>query len=210
MKFSEHSNPDTFCTGLEKFEQRFAHKCESLTTSVVSSPNFLDGHLTDLKIPRFNKEKLLGLCYLSNFAGELRFWLQESIEKELTRRYNPNSNLDEKQKQILFLSKILMSGKAQARQFLIETDLWTEREFFGNYLNEHMLAVCFKIIKFKRPSDKVRKPQRKRGYNDKGSRRPSHEWQPKYDHSLTKLHLEIELERQKEFDTLSLIQGFLE
>jgi hypothetical protein len=212
MRFSEHSNPDTFVKGLEKFEQRFMLKCESLTTTVVDSPNFLENYLTELKIPKFNKDKLLALCYLSNFAGDLRFWLQESIEKELSRRYNQNGKLDEKQETILFLSKILMSGKAQSRQFLIDTDLWTEREFFGNYLNEHMLAVCEKIIKFKRPSAKVKKPQRKRGYNDKGSRRPSHEkHEPEFaDANLTKLHMEIELERQKESDMLALIQGFLD
>lgn len=212
MRFSVNSNPDTFVNGLEKFEQRFARKCESLTTSVVVSSNFLERFTTELKIPRFNKEKLLALCYLSNFAGDLRFWLQESIEKELTRRYNPNNKLDDKQEEILFISKILMSGKATARQFLIDTELWTDREFFGNYLNEHMLEVSEKIIKFKRPSTKLRKPQRKRGYNDKGSRRPSHEQhEPKLpDASLTQLHLEIELERQKESDMLALIQGFLE
>lgn len=212
MRFSECSNPITFVKGLEKFEQRFARKCESLTTSVVVNPNFLESYTTELKIPKFNKEKLLALCYLSNFAGELRFWLQESLEKELARRYSPNRKLDEKQEQILFLAKILMSGKAKARQFLIETTLWSEREFFGNYLNEHMISVSEKIIKFKRPSTKVVKPQRKRGYNDKGSRRPSHEQhEPKLpDASLTRLHLEIELERQKESDMLALIQGFLE
>jgi len=210
MRFSESSNPDTFCKGLAPFEERFAHKCESLTTTVVDSPNFLENYLTELKIPKFDKNKLLALCYLSNFAGELRFWLQESIEKELSRRYNQNGKLDEKQEQILFLSKILMSGKATARQFLIDTELWTEREFFGNYLTEQMLEVCEKFIKFKRPSTKVKKPQRKRGYNDKGSRRPSHEWLPRHDVELTKLHYEIELERQKESDMLALIQGFLD
>lgn len=210
MRFSENSSPTTLIAGLEKFEHRFSQKCESLTTSVVDSPNFLETFTTELIIPKFDKQRFLALCYLSNFAGDLRFWLQESLEKELSRRYNPNGDLDDKQKQIVFIAKILMSGKAQAREFLIQTDLWTEREFFGNYLNNRMIEICENLIKFKKKSTKVKKPQRKRGYNDKGSRRPSHCWKPKSDISLTKLHHEIELERQKESDTLALIQGFLE
>jgi hypothetical protein len=211
MRFSETSKPADFIAGLEPFEQRFARKCESLTTSVVSNPNFLDFRLTELKIPKFKKEKLLALCYLSNFAGDLRFWLQESIEKELERRYPSTSILDEKQEQILFLSKILMSGEAHAKQFLIDTTLWTTREFFGNYLNEHTLEVLEKYLDFKRPSNTVKRPQRKRGYNDKGSRRPSHKQRPSVpDANLSLLHFQLELERQKQSDTLALIQGYLE
>jgi hypothetical protein len=52
----------------------------------------------------------------------------------------------------------------------------------------------------------VVKPIRRRGYKDKGSRRPAHRWLAKYDFSFTEYQLQLEEEKLL---TQQLIQTFL-
>lgn len=61
----------------------------------------------------------------------------------------------------------------------------TDEEWFGNLLP--LMVRVVKAIRFKKQyifqterSSKVRKPQRKRGYSDKGSLRPSHRWTERF------------------------------
>jgi len=62
--------------------------------------------------------------------------------------------------------------------YLLEISQISERELFGNYLK--LIPKALKQIVFKdRRQQKVKRPQRKRGYNDHGSRRPLHKWLPR-------------------------------
>ena len=93
--------------------------------------------------------------------------------------------------------------------YLQETNLWHTRDFFGNILN-----CNYKLDKFFRKRSECRrtKPrfsQRKRGYDDHGSRVEDHKKQPKYDWTLTQLQNKIEEER-KTFDQMDdFLLGFL-
>lgn len=54
----------------------------------------------------------------------------------------------------------------------------SDRELFGNYVRQ--IDKALKNVVFKdRRRQKVKRPQRKRGYNDHGSRRPDVKWLPK-------------------------------
>jgi hypothetical protein len=61
--------------------------------------------------------------------------------------------------------------------YFTEIEKISTRELFGNYLR--ILETAFSRINLRdRRKNKVKKPKRKRGYNDHGSRRPEHKWLP--------------------------------
>jgi hypothetical protein len=105
---------------------------------------------------------------------------------------------------------ILISSKENMEKFLFETNSCTGSEIFGNYLNNDLkdlmklLNSSREIKVFDLPS--VVKPIRRRGYKDKGSRRPAHRWLAKYDFSFTEYQLQLEEEKLL---TQQLIQTFL-
>lgn len=103
----------------------------------------------------------------------------------------------------------LLGNKVKMQLFLIQTQLWHSREFFGNIVGKNVNLNRF--LKFRRTQkkEKIIFPQRKRGYDDHGSRRPSHKWKPDFDISLTLKQNELERERESLNDTLSLIEGML-
>lgn len=69
----------------------------------------------------------------------------------------------------------------------------SEGDFYGNFVPRMVQAL--KSIKLRRryisvmeDTRKVKKPQRKRGYSDKGSRRPFHKWLPWNAYAKEELH----------------------
>jgi hypothetical protein len=101
--------------------------------------------------------------------------------------------------------KICLTSKEETILFLVETSLFHSRDFFGNLLPK--LRKNLSRTKFKYKSTKVRKPQRKRGYADHGSKCPDEKWQPKADYSLDRLQEKIERERRTSEDSFKIIRG---
>lgn len=56
---------------------------------------------------------------------------------------------------------------------------------------------------------KAKRPKRKRGYDDHGSRTPDHKWKPTEDYTLNEEQHRIEEQRQTIIDTCQIIQGGL-
>lgn len=72
---------------------------------------------------------------------------------------------------------IQLTEDAEKIYYFTEIEKISTRELFGNYLRT--LEDSFnRIILRDRRRNKVKKPKRKRGYNDHGSRRPEHKWLP--------------------------------
>lgn len=92
------------------------------------------------------------------------------------------SHLNKKQRLEL---AILLSSKENMEKYLYRTERYSGSEIFGNILGND-LQDLLKELKFLRKTKKhPRKTIRRRGYKDKGSRRPSHRWLPRFDYSFT-------------------------
>lgn len=104
--------------------------------------------------------------------------------------------------------ELLLSSKAQCLIFLQETTLWHSRDFFGNILNLREMRKTLEAVHPRFESkQKVKKPEFRRGYRDKGSLKFSHEihsyWESRPE------HLELEEQRLSRHNTLLFMMGFL-
>lgn len=111
------------------------------------------------------------------------------------------SHLNDKQNLEL---RILLTSKEICQKYLYETNRYTGNEIFGNILNND-LRDLEKILKVKKRSTKIRKTQRRRGYNDHGSRKPSEKWLPSSDFTFTEYHLRKERKLKLHNQTYSRI-----
>lgn len=170
---------------------------QNLRNRVLDNSNFR-GTSTFFDLRNINLKDFIRLSILSWYLPkEVSIVLRMDLEEKI-KFFSPEDR---------FLLKQFLYSKAEMLIFLQETNLWHSREFFGNILNKkHNLDKYFKLCP---KSTRVKKLQRKRGYQDQGSRVPDHEWLPKSDYSLTDLMLEIETKRQTHLDTLSFVRGVL-
>jgi hypothetical protein len=114
------------------------------------------------------------------------------------------SHLNEKQ---IIEINILLSSKDNCLKYLYETERYTGNEIFGNILMNDLKDLK-RSLKIKRKSVKVIKPQRRRGYNDHGSKRPDEKWLPKFDFTFTEQQLQKEkklFQRQQIINRILLI-----
>lgn len=113
-----------------------------------------------------------------------------------------HSQLSSKQRIELSL---LLSSEDNCKKFLYETKRYTSNEIFGNILKNDMQDLL-RILKISRRISKVRRTQRRRGYNDKGSRKPDWKWLPESDFSLTEYQNEKERKQYQELKIIQLLQ----
>lgn len=165
----------------KKLSKMFHENIKILRSAVIDNPTFL--RRFRLVLPR-KFHSLRGLCTIwdrlpENIRYEVFLLLEEKIE-----------NFDFKKKLEL---KLLLSPETRY-SYLHRTKKYSSHEIFGNLIQESIKALSeIKILKI---SNKVKKPQRKRGYDDKGTLRSydiwCHTWTPSFDWSLT------DLQNQKE------------
>lgn len=165
----------------KKVKQLFSKDILILRSAVIDNPTFPK----DFRLILPRKFYLLrGLCLIwdklpESLGFEIFLLLEEEIEK-----------LDFKKKLEL---KLLINLKTRY-QYLYRTRRYSSHEIFGNLLHDSQKAIS--EVKISKVCTKVKKPQRKRGYDDKGTLRSydiwSHKWTPSFDWSLT------ELQNQKE------------
>lgn len=149
-------------TGTEKLVRKTSEKrFEFLRTSVCDSPNFCARFYSELTLPR-SKNDLLRAIALSHYGAneEIRVLLRLSLEQRF-------ENYDE-----MSWMKILLD-RSIFEIWLKENAKYTSRSWFGSILEEKLLVRVLKSLRFVARPTKVRKPQRKRGYTDKGSLKPS-------------------------------------
>jgi hypothetical protein len=165
---------------------------------VVDNPTFPVGDTT-FRLKSLKSKELFELALVSWYLPEeLAFLLRLDLE-------NIASKLNDEDFHKVPLM-IVLSSKAVMLLFLQESNLWSSHEFFGNYLQPGLLR---KLRPF-RLSPKVVQPQRKRGYHDQGTRAfDSHHLRARAYWEDTKLHLEIEENRQALKDTIQINLGLL-
>lgn len=191
-------NSIQFCESLDGFFASVPERCMELRMQVVDNPNFLRGNFKLVGLPE-KKNALIGLSIASWYMPtEVRWLLQMEIEQKVK-----HLSLEDR-----FIFNIILSSKAEMIQFLLDTEMWHTRSFFGNIASAGRKSIPG--IKFVKESTKVKKPQRKRGYHDHGTLVPTHCWTPKSDISLTELQNEIEGKRDIFSQMINFVQGLLE
>jgi hypothetical protein len=93
-------------------------------------------------------------------------------------------------------------------KFLYLTQEFSSHEIFGNIVREGLWSLRF--LPVYRRNLEVRKPKRKRGYDDKGSQRPKDKWLPTFDFSFTEVQNEKEKKSDLRQTTLLRILKYLE
>lgn len=135
----------------------------------------------------------------------LQWWFPENLHYRIwldmcQMRF---SWLNEDQRVELF---VLLSDKEICLRSLYLT--YTGNEVFGNLIGNDVQDLR-KELKFSKFHYKYRPTQRKRGYDDKGSRRRAGTWLPDSDFSLTALWVQREEELTHQTKSIDFIINFL-
>lgn len=166
-----HLDPSSFCRQLERHATRLSEECTALRTAVVIDPNF-QRYDSRVIIPGGTTlDDLIRLAIISWYFEDQRVavLLRLALEEHKSRLCSEDA----------FLLDLLLHSKGEMLCFLLETSLWHTRDFFGNLIptndkGRFLIGKRLDRVRFLRKTTRVRHPQRKRGYDDKGSLRPSH------------------------------------
>lgn len=172
-----------------------------LRLAVIDSPTFLQRFETEVVGLPSSKKELLVLAISSWYLPEeFQGVVQVAIEQKIRTRLDDFVEVH-----------LCLKSKSEMILFLLDTKKYSERSFFGNILNGKTVSKVVQKLCWKRKSrpTKVKKPQRKRGYDDKGQLKPVHEWLPKSDYTLTQLQNEIEELKESKENSLKFIEGFI-
>lgn len=185
---------ETFCSNIRSQIE----SCDEffLRTSALVSPKRLERWENRIVL-KDKSSTTLALLAVASWQMEpgigilLRLEIQELVET--------NEDLD--------WLRFLIQSETYCYLWLIETQKWNVREFFGNYLTKNNLTKALKSIRFKfRTTSSPTRVQRRRGYKDKGSLKKDHADQFC---DCTKEHMVLESYRESLQDTYLLLQGFL-
>ena len=183
-----------FCKSVEKVPTEYLN---DLRSNVIDSSNFQN--LTFFRMSGLKLQERLELAIIS-------WYLPEEIGFVIREDLHDSQRLLSLDDQLLI--EIVCSSKAEMLIWLTETSLWHTRDFFGNWPKD-IHGKLRRLLKISPLHRKVKRVQRKRGYDDHGSRVEDHRWLPKFDYTLTEKHRELEQRRQTAKDTFSFIQGML-
>lgn len=186
-----------FNSEVEKAVKRMVQlDLKNLRSDVIDSSNLHCENLTIFNLRGVSLEDQICLGLLSWFIPEeIGLLLRLDLESRL-KYLGPEDRI---------LCQQFLQSKAQSLIFLQETNLWHSRELFGNILKRNL----DRFLKLTPLSRKLKRTQRKRGYDDKGSRVPSHRWLPRFSDILTNEQNQIEEKRQSLQDTHALLQGLI-
>lgn len=184
-----------FSKNIETFVSRrlASYEHQFLTTAVAIDPTFLEDFV--IIYPRKFSE-MVGFVVTHHYLPEVPRWriYLDLVEMSF-------SHYNQRQKLIL---QILLASKHDMLRFLYETDRYSSHELFGI-----IGSATTNLPKLVSKDRKITKPKRKRGYDDKGSRRPDDRWLPSHDWSFNKLQTEIDFNNLNQQRILDRILSFL-
>jgi len=146
-------------------------------SAVLDTPTLLTlMPIAKVRYPRTYRE-IRALCILHWWMPEEVFW---QLHLDLLEKSFEHFN----RKQQLEIS-LLLESKEICSTYLYESQRFTGGQLFGNYLGNDVLELE-KSLKWTWAHQRSAKSKvRRRGYQDKGSRRPETKWRPTSDWSLT-------------------------
>lgn len=188
---------NSFLNQLKRLCERSSTESELLSTTVMDSPNFLEEYTTDLVLPR-TLDDCIALAVSSWYlkSRELAVLIQHDLAMKA-------------QNEDFWILRFFLKSKAHTEIFLLETQLYHTRDFFGNLITRNRLQRIYSLLTFQRLNKVIVQPQRKRGYHDKGSMKCHSKWLPTHDYSLDRLQEEIESKRKSLTDTYLFAEGFI-
>lgn len=171
----------------QQSERKFSLFCSKeskniLRSAVVTTPTFPEKFFNLQVNNRF--KTIRGLCLFweklpESIRYEVYFLLLERIKKFDTKKQ---------------LELNLLIDLDTRIPFLFKSKRYSSHEIFGNLIQEGIQAI--RSISFRKKSLKVIKPQRKRGYDDKGTLRCfaiwNDKWKPSFDWSFTDIQNYLE------------------
>lgn len=171
-----------------------------LRNPVVDSPTLLNDEEIRLVYQNNNLLGLRGLALISYYLPEILGW---RIRMDLWK-YSRRLSLKDQLK-----LKLLLNYRESALVYFYETNEFTSHEIFGNILKEGLILLqTLKIIGLK--IQPVSKPQRRRGYNDKGFQTPDHKWkETDLGYIGDNLQNEIEMRRYLHKRTYHYLENYL-
>lgn len=175
----KNQNYIQFSEQIESFLVKKTYTIEVLRRAVIDSPTFLRDYTVSIKGNKLIS--LRGLAVISYYVPETLGWKIREILEEKSKKLNFKDQLR---------LQCLLISKESCLVYLFETQEFSSHEIFGNLLREGLQEL--QRLKIYIPRYQLVKAQRKRGYDDKGSLRPSDRWLPSHDYSLTALQNEIE------------------
>jgi hypothetical protein len=182
---------------VEKSLNDFQEEINDFRNHVVVDPNFhLDS--SQFKFRGLSLKELQGLAIVSWFLGDIGWKIRADLFDHLKFL-----SLEDQ-----FLIEILIDNRARTLNWLNETTLFHTRDFFGNLLPNAIRALRF--LKFRNPNTRLKRIQRKRGYNDHGSRADDSYWKYARDYLDDEFQQNLlEQKRQIHQDTLSFLEGWV-
>jgi hypothetical protein len=194
----------TFCVELEETLTSLLEVRKFLSTTVLVNPTLQERFENRVLVKTKNLQILELLC--------IAVWFMKNKDSQcllLVELTNLVDDLSSKDIEKYSYLKILLKSKCQMLLWLEATSKYSTDDFFGLLNDKSVQNRLLNSVKFAfRPNTAVKKPQRKRGYKDKGSRKPPHE--QGRTQVLPLLQQEIEREREISLDTLAFLEGFLE
>lgn len=187
----------SFTDQIEHFIRKKLTSIEIFRTAVVNTPTFSCEY--DLYLPIVNLRGIKGLSIIVHFVtnDNLKYALILYLEEKL-KHFNLKQQLE---------IKILLTSKEICLKYLYLTDRYTSHEIFGNLV--YFGIKNLKYLTIYKKKSKVLFPQRKRGYHDKGSLRPSDRWLPTFDSELTEMQNNKEKKSDLHEKTLNYLVNYL-
>lgn len=186
MRDRSHTSLSQFNIQLEKTCKRGIHRWNRFPRDAVSdSTTLLDKEIWSITYPR-DFRSLRSLTLIHWYFPEVLFWRVHLDLLEMSFNW-----LSYYQKVLL---KVLLNNKEVCLKYFYWTDSLSGNELFGNILGSDVKDL-FRKMRFRRKGYRLVPLVYRRGYRDKGARRPSHQWVPSSDFSLNELQIEIEKER---------------
>lgn len=191
MRDKNQHNPKELQQDISHFvKQRLPRKILDFRNQIVNDPNFLK-ELSSFRFSSLKSENLLALAFLSwELPEELGVLIRLDLE--------PYMKIMNKKDKIFF--KIFLLDYSLSLVLISRSKRWHSRDFYGNFLKKGLESLA--LLRVRKRNSKVKRPKRKRGYHDHGSRRPDSKWLPSFDWSFT---LE---QNQKESEEIYLDQLF--
>lgn len=188
---------------IEKTILRFHKEISLLSTPVAVSPMLnMDDFTNRFVLPKGKNNiiRIIMMAHFGIFTEEIAFLIKIQLQ-ETNFREEDDFLID-------YLSNIMLTPEFDI--WLIEQRIYHWRDFNGNILNVKLMIYYYNKIlnSSRRDKSKVKKPVFRRGYNDKGSRRPDSKWFEK-DFTPYSEREQLELTRLTLANSAKVITGFI-
>lgn len=171
---------------LESLEKRLGsdiERWESLRAQVVGSPTFHSEYELEYVIRTRKPLDLMVLACIYHLMDPKGF--RPLIMLELEKHFEKYPEVD-----------YLSASKVNFELWILDNN-WSANKILGIFSRQNVARILSLVVFRAKKTSPVRYPERKRGYNDKGTLRPSHLWmETRYSYSEEEYEKELREKRK--------------